>query len=79
MLRFFQLRGSWVQEVASPAAAVVTDAELQMDVKDHWLSVRSGGCAVRFLLPSLCRGPRRSLLWSAKVAAKRMGRCKVSC
>ena len=33
MSRFFQLRGSWVQEVASAAAAVVTDAELQMDVK----------------------------------------------
>ena len=33
MSRFFQLRGSWVQEVASAAAAVVTDAELQTDVK----------------------------------------------
>ena len=31
--RFFQLRGGWVQEVASAAAAVVTDAELQTDVK----------------------------------------------
>ena len=33
MSRFFQLRGSWVQEVALAAAAVVTDAELQTDVK----------------------------------------------
>ena len=33
MSRFFQLRGSWVQEVASAAAAVVTDAELQTDIK----------------------------------------------
>ena len=33
MSRFFQLRGSWVQEVASTAGAVVTDADLQMDVK----------------------------------------------
>ena len=33
MSGFFQLQGSWVQEVASAAAAVVTDAELQMDVK----------------------------------------------
>ena len=33
MSRFFQLRGSWVQEVASAAAAVVTDAELQADIK----------------------------------------------
>ena len=28
MSRFFQLRGSWVQEVLSAAAAVVTDAEI---------------------------------------------------
>ena len=33
MSRFFHLRGSWVQGVASAAAAVVTDAELQTDVK----------------------------------------------
>ena len=33
MSRFFQLRGGWVQEVASAAAAVVTDAEIQTDVK----------------------------------------------
>ena len=33
MSRFFQLLGSWVQEVASAAAAVVSDAELQSDVK----------------------------------------------
>ena len=31
--RFFQLRGSWVPEVTSAAATVVTDAELQMDIK----------------------------------------------
>ena len=33
MSRFFQLLGGWVQEVASAAAAVVTDAEIQADVK----------------------------------------------
>ena len=33
MSRFFHLLGSWVQEVASAAAAVVMDAELQTDVK----------------------------------------------
>ena len=33
MSRFFQLRGGWVQEVASAAAAVVVDAEIQADVK----------------------------------------------
>ena len=33
MSRFLQLLGCWVQEVASAAAAVVTDAELQTDVK----------------------------------------------
>ena len=33
MSRFFQLRGGWVQEVASAASAVVTDAELQTDIK----------------------------------------------
>ena len=33
MSRFFQLRGGWVQEVALAAAAVVTDAEIQADVK----------------------------------------------
>ena len=32
MSRFFQLRGSWVQEVPSATAAVVTDAELQTDI-----------------------------------------------
>ena len=32
-LMSFQLRGGWVQEVASAAAAVFTDAELQTNVK----------------------------------------------
>ena len=33
MSRFFQLYGSWVQEVASAAAAMVTNTELQTDIK----------------------------------------------
>ena len=61
MSRFLQLRGTWVQEVASAATAVVTDAELQTDVKaigrayTQFESLR-GGPRCRIPGPAACLG-----------------------
>ena len=50
-----KLRGGWVQEVASAAAAVVMDAEIQTDVKIIGRAYALQ--AAQFVQPAFCRSP----------------------
>ena len=61
MSRFFQLRGGWVQKVAS--AAAVTDAEIQADVKIIGRAYALQAAQFDSFYP-LCRGTRCGFPWS---------------
>ena len=58
--RFFQLRGSWVQEVALAARSGSSGCHRRQAAdkyQNHLPGVCFACCSIRFLLPSFCGGP----------------------